>query len=68
MGSWLDVDPGLNSENDHGKGVFAAIRRDAESAFEGDGLSAVVLEDAGAERTKRLKRAHFRGCEGGVSI
>ena len=30
MGSWLDVDPGLNSENDDGKAVFAAMRRDAE--------------------------------------
>ena len=30
MGSWLDVDTGLNSENDDSKAVFAAIRRDAE--------------------------------------
>jgi len=30
MGSWLDVDPGLNSENDNGRAVFAATRRDAE--------------------------------------
>jgi hypothetical protein len=26
MGSWLDVDTGLNSENDIGKGHFAVIR------------------------------------------
>jgi len=26
MGSWLDVDTGLNSENDRGKGHFAATR------------------------------------------
>jgi hypothetical protein len=26
MGSWLDVDTGLNSENDHGKNSFAARR------------------------------------------
>ncbi len=26
MGSWLDVDPGLNSENDVGKGHFAVTR------------------------------------------
>jgi hypothetical protein len=24
LGSWLDVDPGLNSENDQGKNAFAA--------------------------------------------
>jgi hypothetical protein len=30
MGAWLDVDAGLNSENDNGKAVFAATRRDAE--------------------------------------
>ena len=29
MGSWLDVDPGLNSENDSGKDLFAE-RREAE--------------------------------------
>jgi hypothetical protein len=23
MGQWLDVDPGLNSENDRGKNLFA---------------------------------------------
>jgi hypothetical protein len=28
MGSWLDVDPGLNSENDSGKSQFAARRGD----------------------------------------
>jgi hypothetical protein len=28
MGSWLDVDPGLNSENDSGKFQFAARRGD----------------------------------------
>jgi hypothetical protein len=27
LGSWLDVDPGLNSENDIGKGHFVMIRR-----------------------------------------
>jgi hypothetical protein len=27
LGSWLDVDTGLNSENDVGKGHFAATRR-----------------------------------------
>jgi hypothetical protein len=26
LGSWLDVDPGLNSENDIGKGHFVMIR------------------------------------------
>lgn len=26
LGSWLDVDPGLNSENDAGKGHFATAR------------------------------------------
>ena len=26
MGSWLDVDAGLNSENDDGEQVFAAAR------------------------------------------
>jgi hypothetical protein len=26
LGSWLDVDPGLNSENDAGKGHYVAIR------------------------------------------
>jgi hypothetical protein len=26
MGSWLDVDTGLNSENDYGKNLFAAGR------------------------------------------
>jgi hypothetical protein len=30
LGSWLDVDTGLNSENDDGKAVFAAMRGDAE--------------------------------------
>ncbi len=30
MGSWLDVDAGLNSENDEGKQVFATTRRDSE--------------------------------------
>jgi hypothetical protein len=30
MGSWLDVDAGLNSENDDGEQVFAATRRDTE--------------------------------------
>jgi hypothetical protein len=25
MGAWLAVDPGLNSENDHGKGLFATM-------------------------------------------
>ena len=30
MGSWLDVDPGLNSENDDGKDLFAANPRDIE--------------------------------------
>ena len=30
MGSWLDVDAGLNSENDDGEQVFAATRRDSE--------------------------------------
>lgn len=25
MGSWLDVDPGLNSENDIGEGHFVMI-------------------------------------------
>jgi hypothetical protein len=29
MGSWLDVDPGLNSENDVGNDLFAAMRRGA---------------------------------------
>jgi hypothetical protein len=29
MGSWLDVDTGLNSENDVGKDLFAAARRRA---------------------------------------
>jgi hypothetical protein len=33
MGSWLDVDAGLNSENDDGKQIFAATRRDSEWAF-----------------------------------
>src|SRR5271167_3028843 len=28
MGSWLDVDTGLNSENNVGKGHFAATRRE----------------------------------------
>ena len=28
MGSWLDVDTGLNSENDVGKAHFAVIRRE----------------------------------------
>jgi hypothetical protein len=28
MGSWLDVDPGLNSENDNGKAYFTATRRE----------------------------------------
>src|SRR5271157_1611821 len=27
MGSWLDVDPGLNSEKDNGKDVFATMRQ-----------------------------------------
>ena|SRR5450432_3563230 len=27
MGSWLDVDTGLNSENDDGKDLFAALTR-----------------------------------------
>jgi hypothetical protein len=26
MGSWLDVDPGLNTENDAGKSTFAGGR------------------------------------------
>jgi hypothetical protein len=26
LGSWLDVDPGLNSENDIGKGHFVMLR------------------------------------------
>jgi hypothetical protein len=29
MGSWLDVDPGLNSENDDGIDLFGATRDDA---------------------------------------
>ena len=29
MGSWLDVDPGLNSENDDGKDLFAATLNEA---------------------------------------
>ena len=28
MGSWLDVDTGQNSENDHGKTLFAAGRQE----------------------------------------
>ncbi len=28
MGSWLDVDPGLNSENDTGRDPYAATRGD----------------------------------------
>jgi hypothetical protein len=28
MGSWLDVDPGLNSENDRGMNAFAARQRE----------------------------------------
>jgi hypothetical protein len=30
MGSWLDVDTGLNSENDQGISSFAARQRDSE--------------------------------------
>ncbi len=30
MGQWLDVDPGLNSENDAGKNGFASSTKDAE--------------------------------------
>jgi hypothetical protein len=30
MGSWLDVDPGLNSENDQGKNAFAGSIRAAD--------------------------------------
>jgi hypothetical protein len=29
MRQWLDVDPGLNSENDAGKGAFASAAREA---------------------------------------
>ena len=28
MGSWFDVDPGLNSEEDDGKHFFAEVRRE----------------------------------------
>ena len=28
LGAWLDVDPGLNSENDAGRNLFAAVHRE----------------------------------------